>query len=72
MESPMVSLENEFEKLTKIKHIEKIQLGQYEIDTWYFSPYPKEYQKKKIWVCEYCFKYSQLEKSLAYHMVGFE
>jgi len=45
-------------------------LGKYEIDTWYFSPYPEEYGKQpKLWICEYCLKYMRLEKTYRYHMV---
>ena len=29
-------------KLTKVKYINKVQFGNKEIDTWYFSPYPEE------------------------------
>lgn len=44
--------------------------GRYEIDTWYFSPYPEEYGKQaKLWICEYCLKYMRLEKTYRYHMV---
>lgn len=46
-------------------------LGKYEIDTWYFSPYPEEYGKQpKLWICEYCLKYMRLEKTYRYHMVS--
>ena len=45
-------------------------VGKYEIDTWYFSPYPEEYGKQpKLWICEYCLKYMRLEKTYRYHMV---
>merc|ERR1711976_50418 len=62
-------LEKEHEALTKVKYIDRIQIGKYEIDTWYFSPYPEEYGKQpKLWVCEYCLKYMRLEKSYRYHL----
>lgn len=61
-------LEKEHEALTKVKYIDRIQIGKYEIDTWYFSPYPEEYGKQpKLWVCEYCLKYMRLEKTYRYH-----
>jgi hypothetical protein len=70
MDPTTAALEKEHEAITKIKYINKVQLGKYEIDTWYFSPFPAEYQKEsKIWICEYCLKYSKLEKSFKYHMV---
>jgi len=53
-----------------VKYIDKVQIGKYEIDTWYFSPYPEEYGKQtKLWICEFCFKYMKLEKSYRYHLV---
>jgi len=55
-----------------VKYIDKVQIGKYEIDTWYFSPYPEEYGKQtKLWICEWCLKYMKLEKSYRYHMVSF-
>ena len=57
-------------QITKVKYIDKVQIGKYEIDSWYFSPYPDEYGKQsKLWICEYCLKYMKLEKSYRYHQV---
>ncbi|BET00011.1 unnamed protein product [Nesidiocoris tenuis] len=68
-ESPTDDLEREHMQLTKVKHIDCIQFGIYEIDTWYFSPYPDEYGKqKKLYICEYCLKYMRLEKTYRYHL----
>ncbi|KAF3673658.1 Histone acetyltransferase of the MYST family 2 [Capsicum annuum] len=33
----------EHEEFTKVKNIATIELGRYEIETWYFSPFPPEY-----------------------------
>merc|ERR1712156_340171 len=61
-------LEKEHEALTKVKYIDRVQIGRYEIDTWYFSPYPEEYGKQpKLRICEYCLKYMRLEKTYRYH-----
>jgi histone acetyltransferase MYST1 len=70
MDPTLVALEKEREELTKVKYIDKIQIGIYEVDTWYFSPYPGEYGKEpKLWICEFCLKYMRKEKSYRYHMV---
>lgn len=100
MDPTTAALEKEHEAITKVKYIDKIQIGKYrfvyfaylrtmyiyhkislmtfrsfivgkyEIDTWYFSPYPEEYGKQpKLWICEYCLKYMRLEKTYRYHMV---
>lgn len=54
----------------QVKYIDKIQFGKYEIDAWYFSPYPDEYGKQtKLWICEYCLKYMRFEKSYKGHVL---
>ena len=36
----------------------KLEMGRYEMDTWYTSPYPEEYTRlPKIYICEHCLKY---------------
>ncbi|KAJ8318819.1 hypothetical protein KUTeg_003910 [Tegillarca granosa] len=68
MDPTTAALEKEHEAITKVKYIDKIQIGRYEIDAWYFSPYPEEYGKQsKLWICEFCLKYMRLEKSYRYH-----
>ncbi|XP_017119955.1 males-absent on the first protein [Drosophila elegans] len=63
------ALEKEHESITKIKYIDKLQFGNYEIDTWYFSPFPEEYGKARtLYVCEYCLKYMRFRNSYAYHL----
>jgi hypothetical protein len=38
----------------QVKNIDVIQLGQHEMHTWYFSPFPPEYNGcKKLYFCEY-------------------
>jgi len=69
MDPTTAALEREHEAITKVKYIDKIQIGNYEVDTWYFSPYPEEYGKvKKLWVCEYCLNYMRFESSFQCHM----
>lgn len=69
MDPTTAALEKEHEAITKVKYIDRIQIGKYEIDTWYFSPYPDEYGKQsKLWICEYCLKYMRMEKTYRYHL----
>lgn len=71
MDPETAALEREHEALTRVKYITKIQIGSYEIDTWYFSPYPDEYGKEpKLWICEYCLKYMRFEMSYNLHRVS--
>ena len=68
MDPTTAALEKEHEAITKVKYIDKIQIGRYEIDAWYFSPYPEEYGKQpKLFICEFCLKYMRLEKTYRYH-----
>jgi histone acetyltransferase MYST1 len=32
----------------QVKNIEKIELGRNDMDTWYFSPFPPEYNDTKV------------------------
>ena len=69
MDPTTAALEREHEAITKVKYIDRIQLGMYEIDAWYFSPYPDEYGKQpKLYICEYCFKYMRLEITYRRHL----
>ena len=38
----------EHEEFTKVKNIEKIELGRFEMETWYFSPFPIEFRDCKV------------------------
>uniref|UniRef100_T1ITF4 histone acetyltransferase n=1 Tax=Strigamia maritima TaxID=126957 RepID=T1ITF4_STRMM len=46
-----------------------IEFGQYEIQTWYSSPYPQEYARlPKLFLCEFCLKYMKSKNILLRHM----
>jgi len=61
-------LEKEHDEITKVKNIQSIVLGRYEIETWYFSPYPEEYAgDEKLHICEFCLKYMKKQKTLLNH-----
>eukprot|EP01036_Dinobryon_divergens_P022507 gene22507-30768_t len=67
-EAQLITLEREHEEVTKVKNIPCIVLGKYEIETWYFSPYPDEYAgEEKMYLCEYCLKYMKKYKTLQSH-----
>ncbi|XP_068678263.1 histone acetyltransferase KAT8-like [Montipora capricornis] len=69
MDPTTAALEKEHEAITKIKFVDKIQFGKYEIDAWYFSPFPEEYGKQnKLWICEYCIKYMKYERTYKEHL----
>ena len=73
MDPTTAALEKEHEAITKVKYIDRVQIGRFEIDTWYFSPYPEEYGKvPKLYICQYCLKYMRLEKTYRYHLVSLQ
>ncbi|GAU89887.1 hypothetical protein RvY_02385 [Ramazzottius varieornatus] len=62
-------LEKLHEERTKVKYIDRVIFGRYDIDTWYFSPYPGEYGKQEIlYVCEFCMKYMKYKKTYDKHV----
>ncbi|KAI7904511.1 acyl-CoA N-acyltransferase [Cokeromyces recurvatus] len=54
-------------EVARVKNLNKIQIGQHEVETWYFSPYPFEYTYCDIlYICEFCLcfyvSYKQFER----------
>lgn len=44
----------EHEEFTKVKNVERIELGRWEMETWYFSPLPPEFNDcKKLYFAEF-------------------
>ncbi|XP_043955871.1 histone acetyltransferase KAT8 isoform X1 [Gambusia affinis] len=69
MDPTTAALEKEHEAITKVKYVDKIQIGNFEIDAWYFSPFPEDYGKQpKLWICEFCLKYMKYEKTFRHHL----
>jgi histone acetyltransferase MYST1 len=61
-------LEKEHEEATKVKNIENIIMGSYEVEAWYYSPYPEEYSNlKTIYVCEFCLSYMRKSRTYVKH-----
>jgi histone acetyltransferase MYST1 len=56
------------EEVTKIKNIDSIVIGKYEMETWYFSPFPVEYCRfNKLLFCEYCLSFFGHAEELVRH-----
>ncbi|UYV82986.1 KAT7 [Cordylochernes scorpioides] len=54
---------------TKKLGIKTIELGRFEMDVWYNSPYPEEYQcLSKLYLCEFCLKYMNSSTILRRHL----
>jgi len=63
------ALEREAEEITKVKNVNVVNLGKYNMNAWYYSPYPDETTAgaEYIHVCEYCLKYMKSRKTLCRH-----
>jgi histone acetyltransferase MYST1 len=68
LDPTLAALEQEHEETTKVKNISKIYMGGWEVEAWYFSPYPDEYsQVDTLYVCEYCLKYMRYAHTFTTH-----
>lgn len=57
--------------LTALRCPASIQFGNYEIETWYSSPYPQEYARlHKLFICEFCLQYMKSKEILLRHSVS--
>lgn len=45
-------------EISRVRNLERIQMGGYEIEPWYFSPYPAEFTDVDlVYICEMCLGY---------------
>ncbi|KAF2672334.1 histone acetyltransferase ESA1 [Microthyrium microscopicum] len=45
-------------EISRVRNLEKIQMGKAEIEPWYFSPYPQEFgDADMVYICEFCLSY---------------
>lgn len=71
--SHSASHDKEHEDVPRVKNINTIEFGKYEVDTWYFSPYPEEFAVcSKLYICEFCLKYMKKKKTLMRHKLKCE
>ena len=78
---PIMEPEEEIEKLRTggsmvqnhaqlhlVRNLEKIQMGKFEIEPWYFSPYPQEFADlDMVYVDEFCLSYFASKKAFERH-----
>ncbi|KAL9089727.1 MAG: hypothetical protein Q9159_002374 [Coniocarpon cinnabarinum] len=45
-------------EISRVRNLTKVQMGQHEVEPWYFSPYPQEYSDADVvYICEFCLGY---------------
>jgi histone acetyltransferase MYST1 len=62
----------EHEMVTKVKNVRKVELGRHRMETWYFSPYPKEIFNgaafvECLYLCEFTFAWFTSRETLRRH-----
>ena len=64
----LAKLEREHAKMTRVKNVDSIYMGGYDMKAWYYSPYPSESTgQRRLFICEYCLKYMRKCSSLQKH-----
>jgi len=49
--------------------LQVVEFGKFEMDTWYYSPYPEPYAScHKLYICEYSLKYFRKKATLLRHL----
>jgi histone acetyltransferase HTATIP len=52
------SMTQSISEVARVKNLNRLQMGKYEVDAWYFSPYPKEYAHLPVlYICEFCLSF---------------
>lgn len=52
------SMTQSHSEISRVKNLNKLQIGQSEVEAWYFSPYPADYAHlPMLFICEFCFLY---------------
>lgn len=55
-------------EISRVRNLSRIQMGQYEMEPWYFSPYPIEFtEEDMIYICEFCLSYYGEERQFERH-----
>jgi histone acetyltransferase MYST1 len=63
----------EHEELTKVKNVNKVQFGRYIVETWYFTPLPREIWKQGddvidvLYICEFTLNFYKTKEELERH-----
>ncbi|XP_050424206.1 histone acetyltransferase KAT7 [Adelges cooleyi] len=61
-------IEEELKQLPNFKGTKYLEMGKYEMEVWYQSPYPEEYtQVPKLYLCEFCLHYMKSKTVLFRH-----
>ncbi|KAG4305507.1 hypothetical protein PORY_001063 [Pneumocystis oryctolagi] len=64
------SMTQNVHEISRVKNLTMIQIGRYEVEPWYFSPYPIELTELDlIYICEFCFSYFGSKRQYERHRI---
>ncbi|GAA6004352.1 MOZ/SAS family histone acetyltransferase [Rhodotorula paludigena] len=62
------SMTQSHSEVSRVKNLDRIQIGKHLVEAWYFSPYPVEYAHTPVlYVCEFCLSFFASEKQIERH-----
>ena len=55
-------------EISRVRNLTKIAMGEYEIEPWYFSPYPESFAEADlVYICEFCLGYFDAARQFERH-----
>lgn len=52
------SMTQNHQEVSRVRNLTRVQMGKFELDPWYFSPYPVEFtEEPMMYICEFCLSY---------------
>lgn len=62
------SMTQSHHEISRVKNLDRIQIGKHEVEAWYFSPYPIEFAHIPIlYICEFCLSFYASEAQIHRH-----
>jgi len=55
-------------EISRVRNLSRVQMGQHEMEPWYFSPYPVEFtEEEMVYICEFCLSYFGQRRTFERH-----
>ncbi|KAL8670534.1 MAG: hypothetical protein Q9168_004931 [Polycauliona sp. 1 TL-2023] len=55
-------------EISRVRNLQRVQMGQHEMEPWYFSPYPQTFtEADMVYICEFCLSYYDSLKQFQRH-----
>lgn len=55
-------------EISRVRNLQRVQMGKYEMEPWYFSPYPQTFtEADMVYICEFCLSYYDCLKQFSRH-----